>query len=302
VQEVLDTITVPVYAAALGALWIIEGLMPAFEGWREARGQRARHLLLAAINGGVGAAMALAVAGVIVVCERSGFGLLRWMPVHPAFSFVIAFLVLDLTQYAMHIAAHKMPLLWRLHSVHHNATRMEATAAMRFHTIEVCFTCLAPIPVIALFGFNLPQVLLYHLVLMPVAMFHHADLRMPPALDRWIRWVIVTPRMHWIHHSRWQPETDSNYSAVLSIWDRLFGTMRSRRHAESVDFGLDGFTDEDTETLRGWFLSPFGERKAGLGEKPPSHLLVPDEPEADASAAERDAARHAAPASATMRG
>ncbi len=301
-QDSLDTLTAPVYAAALVLLWMVEALMPAFEGWREARAQRLRHLALAAINAAAAAGLAFAVVGVIALCDRAGFGLLRWTDAHPIVAFVTAFLLLDATQYAMHIAAHKVPALWRLHSVHHNATRMEATAAMRFHTIEVCFTCLAPIPVIALAGISVPQLLLYHLVLMPVAMFHHADLRMPAALDRRLRWLIVTPRMHWIHHSRWQPETDSNYAAVLSVWDRLFGTFRSRRHAETVEFGLDGFIDEDTETLKGWLLSPFGERKAELGEKPPSHLLVPDEPGSDRSTKEHDHPRRATPASATMRG
>ena len=100
---------------------------------------------------------------------------------------------------------------------------------------------LLTIPFALALGIGIETVALYNLSLLPASLFHHANVRIGPSLDRWLRLVIVTPRMHWLHHSRWQPETNSNYASVLSVWDRLFGTLRSRRRAETVDVGLDGY-------------------------------------------------------------
>lgn len=102
-------------------------------------------------------------------------------------------------------------------------------------------------------------------------------MRISPALDRWLRVVLVTPRMHWLHHSRWQPETNSNYASVFSVWDRLFGTMRSRRHAETVEIGLDGYDSGQIESLRGIIATPFHRTRSEYGQTPPATLLEPDE-------------------------
>jgi sterol desaturase/sphingolipid hydroxylase (fatty acid hydroxylase superfamily) len=96
------------------------------------------------------------------------------------------------------------------------------------------------------------------MILLPVILFHHSNVRVPRRLDNALRWLIVTPWMHWVHHSRWQPETDSNYASVLSIWDRLFGTFRLRADPRQIELGLDEDRNErQWRTLWGMLTRPF---------------------------------------------
>ena len=112
------------------------------------------------------------------------------------------------------------------------------------------------------------QVAAYNLVLVPASMFHHANIALPARLERPLRLVLVTPAMHRVHHSRWTPETDSNYGAVLPWWDRLFGTFRVRRNPEAINVGLDGYEEREIREVSGMLLAPFGPSVSGYGEGP----------------------------------
>lgn len=211
--------------------------------------------------------------------DGKGFGALHWvdeLPVSPGFAVVVAWvaalLLLDLFQYGFHVLAHYAPPLWRLHQVHHHDEEVNVTSSLRFHTVEVVIQSGMLMVLAVLAGITMPQVFVYNLVLLPVAMFHHANMRLPARLDAVLRAVIVTPRMHWVHHSRWHRETDSNFSAVLSVWDRLFGTFRLREEPATIRFGLDGFLERDHATLRGMLATPFLKRKSEPGEPPPEAL------------------------------
>ncbi|MEC9372630.1 MAG: sterol desaturase family protein, partial [Planctomycetota bacterium] len=204
------------------------------------------------------------------------FGLLRWIEIPTWIEWILALLLLDLFHYGFHVAAHQAPILWRFHAMHHNDVDVDVTSAMRFHTVEIAVQCVASLPILALCGVSMPQILLYELILWPSAMFHHANIRMPGGLDRVLRLIIVTPHMHWVHHSRWQPETNSNYSAVLSIWDRVFGTFRLRPDPRTIDFGLDGHDERHHATFRGLVATPFEDVPTEYGEPPPEeHLRWP---------------------------
>lgn len=111
-------------------------------------------------------------------------------------------------------------------------------------------------PLIVLFGVHVWELLLYETMMFAVVQFHHANIALPPALDRALRLIVVTPGMHKLHHSRWQPETDSNYSAFLSVWDRLFGSFRSREDLDQIRLGLDEFDREEDATLSGIMKMP----------------------------------------------
>jgi sterol desaturase/sphingolipid hydroxylase (fatty acid hydroxylase superfamily) len=267
----------PVAAGTLIILWSLEAFFPAFTGGK-GLAQRARHLVFGLLNAAVSGAVVLLLYAADAWARSSGFGLLRLTEAPWWLEFAVALLLLDLWQYTFHVMAHHAPLLWRFHAVHHNAEHLEATAAMRFHVVEIAVHCLLTIPVILLLGVNILHVAAFNLILLPVSMFHHANLNLPPRIDRALRLLIVTPRMHWLHHSRWQPETNSNYSAVLSIWDRIFGTFRSRKHAETVALGLDGHAREDVDTLKGMLTVPFSPSRSLYGEQPPEEHLEPDEP------------------------
>lgn len=274
----MDTSGNLIAALVLVSLWIFEAVAPGLKGPRAGLAQRARHIALGAMNAMVSVALVGVLLLVDIVSTEAGFGVLRWIDAPVWLSVLAGFVLLDLWQYVCHLLMHHVPVLWRLHAVHHNAERLEATAAMRFHTLEIVLIGITTIPLVALLGIRMETLAVYHVVLVPVAMFHHADIRLGPIADRALRYIIVTPRMHWLHHSRWQPETDSNFGGVFSFWDRLFGTFRSRKRAETVALGLDGFDEREINTLSGMMATPFGGSRAGMGERPDENELEPDPP------------------------
>lgn len=274
----LEALNAPVAVGALVLLWSGEALWPALAPHSTAPTQRVRHIVLALMNAVAAGVSAVGLLAAVGWASEEGFGLLRALDIPWWASLLVGFLALDLWQYLVHVAMHKVPVLWRLHAVHHNAERLEATLAWRFHIGEALVCTASVIPVAVALGLDMTHVLLYNIVLLPVSLFHHADVNLPARVDRVLRLVVVTPRMHWIHHSRWQPETDSNYSAVFPWWDFAFRTFRSRRHAETVDIGLDNQPDHLTRTLRGMLVAPFSRHRPGLGERPASELLAPDRP------------------------
>lgn len=274
----MEVTTGLVAAVALALLWSAEALGPGLLGPAPGLHQRLRHVFLGLLNAAAGILAAGAFLLVDTPAARADFGLLRVADIPLWLAAIAGLLLLDLWQYVCHITFHHVPLLWRFHAVHHNADSLEATVALRFHVLEILAHGLLVIPFAVLLGISIETAAIYNLVLLPASLFHHSNLRISPALDRLLRLVIVTPRMHWLHHSRWQPETDSNYSSVLSIWDRLFGTMRSRRHPETVDIGLDGYDPRQIASLRGIMTTPFHPATSEHGQRPASPLLEPDSP------------------------
>jgi sterol desaturase/sphingolipid hydroxylase (fatty acid hydroxylase superfamily) len=136
---------------------------------------------------------------------------------------------------------------------------MDVTTASRFHLGEIVFSSILRVPVIALLGLELWEVALYETAMFTVVQLHHANIALPAWLDCSLRLFIVTPFMHKVHHSRWQPETDSNYSSLFSFWDRLFGTFRSRVDFSSFRFGLEEFDRPEDHSLVGMLTTPVKE-------------------------------------------
>lgn len=171
-------------------------------------------------------AIAMPVMSVAAAYDAStnGFGLLGQVGWPTWVEALIAILVLDFIIWAQHLITHKVPLLWRLHRVHHADRDMDVTTAIRFHPIEIALSMLLKIGVIYLLGPTALAVILFEVMLNGMAMFNHANLRLPLWLDRILRRVIVTPDMHRVHHSVDRAEHDSNYGFSLSIWDQMFGT------------------------------------------------------------------------------
>ncbi len=246
----------------LATLWTLEGVLPQFTGRSRRVGHDVRNVALGLINAGV---MALALAGLIVAAatwaSREGFGLLRLLEMPAWASWPAAIILFDLWMYLWHVANHRFRLLWRFHAVHHADAEVDTTSAVRFHTGEIVLSGLARLAVVPLLGMRAEQVVAYELLLKPIILFHHANLRVPERLDRVLRWLIVTPRMHWVHHSRWRPETDSNYGSIFSFWDRLAGTFRFRRRFDALTLGLDGYGPDEWFTLSGMLLAPFRRRR-----------------------------------------
>ncbi|MEN1681396.1 MAG: sterol desaturase family protein [Planctomycetota bacterium] len=178
-------------------------------------------------------------------------------------------LAFDCWMYWWHRLNHRVPLLWRLHRVHHSDTAMDASSGLRFHPGEILLSGAARLIVVPLLGVPAELVALYGAVALPVVLAHHANVWLPRWLDfgLFTSGLLVTPAMHRVHHSRVRDETNSNYSSVLPIWDRLFGTLCVRRDIERIDFGLDEFRDPGAQTVAGMLTTPLATgRASGAGE------------------------------------
>lgn len=224
----------------LAVLWSLESVVPMFSD----RTGRVRHGIPNLALGALNAVMASVVFGAAMLfvtewARQQSFGLLHWLALPAWATWPLGLVLFDGWMYAWHRLSHRVKFLWRFHSVHHSDRAMDVTSAVRFHTGEIVISSVARLAVLPLIGLTMPQLLVYEAILLPVILFHHSNVRIPARLDRVLRCVITTPWMHWVHHSNWQPETDSNYSSVLSIWDRIFGSFRLRDDPQAITLGLD---------------------------------------------------------------
>jgi sterol desaturase/sphingolipid hydroxylase (fatty acid hydroxylase superfamily) len=254
--------TGPIFLCLL--LWweTLTPFMPLFiEGCQNRSRHALRNVTIALLNSGL---TALGFVGLWSITanwtESAGLGLLNWTRLPSALHAAAAVLALDFWTYWWHRLNHRIPFLWRFHRAHHSDSQMDVTTASRFHIGEILFSNCLRIPLIALLGIHVWELVLYETILQAVIQFHHANLGLPPKLDQLLRCFIVTPAMHKVHHSRWRPETDSNYSSLLSVWDRLFRSFRLRDDPHTIQFGLDDFAKPESQTLSGILKTPLGAR------------------------------------------
>jgi len=203
------------------------------------------------------AALAVPVAAVAAAfyAQAHGIGLLNAVGWPEWAKVAVALVVLDLAIWAQHLASHKIPLLWRLHKVHHADRDIDVTTAVRFHPIEIALSMLWKIAVVVPLGASPLAVFLFEVILNGCAMFNHANIDLPPWLDRLLRQVLVTPDMHRVHHSVLRREHDTNYGFNLSVWDRLFRTYTAQPEGghQGMRIGLTPYQSE-APTRFGWSL------------------------------------------------
>jgi sterol desaturase/sphingolipid hydroxylase (fatty acid hydroxylase superfamily) len=166
----------------------------------------------------------LAAVGAALWAENQSFGLFYLTPLPAWLEGLIAYFILDFAIWAAHVASHKIPVLWRVHKVHHADVDLDVTSGFRFHPIEILLSMAWKMAVIVALGAPVLAVFLFEVMLNASAMFNHSNINIPERIDKIIRLFIVTPDMHRVHHSIEQRETDANYGFQLSIWDRLFAT------------------------------------------------------------------------------
>jgi sterol desaturase/sphingolipid hydroxylase (fatty acid hydroxylase superfamily) len=200
----------------------------------------------------------LAVAFAVLVHDAGG-GLFGWLDWPLWLAIPPAVLLFDLAIYWQHRLMHAIPLLWRLHRVHHADAGFDVTTGVRFHPLEIALSMGIKLALVWLLGPHPLAVLIFEVLLAAGALFTHADFALPKRLDRALRWVLVTPSMHRIHHSTWRRETDSNYGFHLSVWDRLFGsyTTEPREDERRMPIGLDEYRDPRQLGLLALLLNPF---------------------------------------------
>ena len=201
-----------------------------------------------------------AAVGIALSVGEMGWGLFNLLTLPFWFEFVAAVLLLDLAIYLQHILMHRVPLLWRLHRVHHADLDIDLTTGSRFHTFEIIVSMLIKGVVILLLGPALISVLVFEVLLNGMAVFNHANVSLPPAVERVVRYLLVTPDMHRVHHSTVKRETDSNYGFNLSIWDRMFGTYIDQPEMghDRMTIGIAEFRDaRQVDQLPGMLALPF---------------------------------------------
>jgi sterol desaturase/sphingolipid hydroxylase (fatty acid hydroxylase superfamily) len=182
-----------------------------------------------------------------VFALESGYGLLNVWQLPRWFWITATLLMLDFAIYCQHILMHKWPLLWRLHKVHHTDLEFDATTAVRFHPLEIVLSMLYKAVCIVLIGGNPEAIIAFEIILNGAATFNHSNVRIPDKIDKILRWLIITPDMHRIHHSAEPSETDSNYGFSVSWWDRLCKTYiaEARLSQTTLTIGLNAFRNQD---------------------------------------------------------
>lgn len=257
-------LTIPPYykpsiiIVALVVIWTLETAIPMMLSRRNRVGHNLKNILLATINALIGSALfLLLLKHAIDWTQNHNFGLINWLNLQGIWAWVVSLLLFDCWQYWWHRINHRVPLFWRFHAVHHADRDMDASTGQRFHFIEITYSFFARLIIIPLIGMELQHLLVYELISIPIIIFHHGNIAINPKLDRILRIFIVTPYMHFVHHSDHQPETDSNYSSFLSIWDRIFGSFRLRDDPRTITLGLKNIEHHDHHDFKGMLTMPF---------------------------------------------
>ena len=200
-----------------------------------------------------------AAVGMAAFANEQGWGLLNYYPLPATVAIVVSVIAMDFIIYLQHVMVHAVPVLWRLHRVHHADLDYDVTTGARFHTVEIILSALIKFATIVVLGPPVVAVVIFEVVLNATAMFNHGNVSLPGGLDRVLRWFVVTPDMHRVHHSVFPSETNSNFGFNLPWWDRLMGTYRAQptKGHDGMTIGLNQFRDPARLTLPRIIALPF---------------------------------------------
>lgn len=244
--------------AAVTAIFLLEGAFPHYPGRVRRLAHAYPHVITALLNGVLtGMFFAGMTAWAVNFSGARSAGLLHIISLPEPVSSIAAFILFDIWMYFWHMANHRVAFLWLFHRAHHSDVDMDTTTALRFHPGELLLSSIARMPVIALIGMDIGQIVIFETALNVSTLFHHSNLRIPEQWDRAIRFVLVSPNMHRVHHSIVFSEVNSNFTSILSVWDRLFGTYRSRKDTLSITLGLTSLRDPKWQRLAGFLITPF---------------------------------------------
>jgi len=242
---------------ALG-LFLLERLFPLRRAKRPLAGRLLVNLTFAAVAFvTVSLTVRPAAEAMLDWTRQNAFGLVQLLKIPGALRPILTFLLMDLTFYWWHWANHRIPLLWRFHNVHHLDPDLDVSTAFRFHFGELAFSSAFRVAQIGLIGPSLWSYLLYETVFQADTLFHHSNVCLPLRAERLLVLLIVTPRMHGIHHSQVPKETNSNYSTVFSFWDRLHRTLGLNVHQSAIQIGIPGYADAGDNRLATALAAPF---------------------------------------------
>ena len=189
--------------------------------------------------------------------QSKGLGIFNHLPLPAWANWIAAIIILDFIIYFQHVVFHFVPILWRLHRVHHSDLDIDVTTAIRFHPIEIIISLFVKLTAVAAFGFSPGAVLAFEIILNATAMFNHTNIFLPVPIDRFIRLLIVTPDMHRVHHSQIMKESNSNFGFNLPWWDRICGTYQAQPAAghDGMVIGLQQY--QNPKSLMQLLVMPF---------------------------------------------
>ena len=247
---------------AFAALFVLERRRPLRREVESKLTRGARNLAVA----GVGAvALRLAESPVAfsltALVERHDLGLLKRLPLPAWLEVALAVVLLDYTIYVWHVLTHKVSFLWRFHVVHHVDLDLDASTALRFHFGELAVSVPWRVGQIILIGVSPLAFSVWQTLLLLSILFHHSNVRLPVGAERWLNRLIVTPRMHGIHHSTVREETNSNWSSGLTVWDRLHGTLRLNVPQDEITIGVPAYREPEEVELIKVLGMPFAEQR-----------------------------------------
>ena len=222
-----ETLQFVLFFGLFAVFAVVERLAPQRPGPMDRGFRWPANLGLTLVNFLVLGALPLSYLGAALLAESLGWGLLNGVALPTAALVMITLLTRGFISFSTHYLLHKVPLFWRMHRVHHLDTELDVTTTVRGHPLAFIVQSLAGIPIVLAFGLTPWVLALYELLDVAVNLWTHSNVRLPAAAHRVLRYVVVSPDLHRIHHSSWQPETDSNFGAVFPVWDMIFGTYRT---------------------------------------------------------------------------
>ncbi len=208
----------------------------------------------------------MAAIGVAVIAQERSWGLFNNIEISVGLAAILSIVIMDFVIYVQHVMVHAIPILWRLHRVHHADLDFDVTTGARFHTLEILLSMGIKFATIVLLGPPVFAVIIFEVILNATAMFNHGNIRLPKSIDRVLRLVLVTPDMHRVHHSVEDDETNSNFGFSLPWWDRMFGTYRDQPRAGHTEMtiGIHKFKDPKLVSwIPGMLILPFKGRMSG---------------------------------------
>jgi len=245
-----------VLVTVCAVLWSVESIAPLYI-FRQRLRRALPNIGLAVFLVISNLTLSFATANVAMFTAQRNLGVLVLVGGSPWMLCVLGIAALDLFTYFAHLLLHKSWVGWQFHRVHHSDREVNVTTAFRQHPGETLWRILWQVLAVVIFGIPMWVVTLYLVISTANAQLEHANISLKESIDRTLRFLFVTPNMHKVHHSRLQFQTDTNYSNILSVWDRLMGTYTATVKFEELCYGLDGFDEEKTQTLAGLLKAPF---------------------------------------------
>jgi len=258
----LDTGKLYVFIGGFLLFFLIETFIPRRQ-WRDSRLKRIGFHAGIAILNTVTIRVLIYVPSLLwlVYVEEEGWGISRWLGLVGWTEIIVSIIVLDLFDYFWHRANHRVRFLWRFHKAHHSDNEMDVTTALRFHPTELIVSGFVKALWIVIWGPLVVAWFLFEALISLCAQFHHSNIDFPDGVERWLSWIIVTPRYHAAHHAVDRHYGDANFSTIFSIWDRIFGTYSQPEAGGATTLGEDalGLPDGRNKTLsiKAWLLDPF---------------------------------------------